>query len=386
MRTIQKKAVVKDSGIFVALFAREEALLCGAHQSRVSKGFIHQGGNGSEGYWSVQMALTVWWGLSKSGRERKKQGARITKDTHHPHTLQNAFLLSCFPGMGGRRGELGAHPPSYQSAPSTRSHLRKTPLPQYHAVPITQILGFTNIWNGWSTLGRLKVQHLSAATAQQQHKRIPGTVPGNKRPGQLTARKYEDSEYNLESRWLNSTIEINRYQDQLWKAIIQSWGMMDLIYRRRIQFKRYSRLNVATVMLWKGFSRHCEHLIESIMRCLWTFSYHFTMVIVNLQEKSLKRWAATAQKMWFSPAVETFTTPDLFWKTTYIQGSFLCFSTSHSGECSKIVKKRSVCGRRAFQVGQTVSQHGPADTVSGCAAVMSAHETRRGTKHSWFWV
>lgn len=62
----------------------------------------------------------------------------------------------------------------------------------------------------------------------------------------------------------------------------------------------------------------------------------------------------------------------------------VCFSRSHSNGCSKILKRRSVGSRRSFQVRQSVSQHGPADTVSGCAAVVSAHEARSGTKHSRF--
>lgn len=137
--------------------------------------------------------------------------------------------------------------------------------------------------------------------------RIPGSGPGNKSPGLLTARKYEDSECNLEWRWLNSTIEINRYQDQLWKAIIQSWGMVDLIYRRRIKFKCCSHLNFATVTFWKGFSRHCGHLIESVVCCLSTISCHFTLIHNGNSQstgKSLKRSAATTRKMCFSPLVE----------------------------------------------------------------------------------
>lgn len=55
------------------------------------------------------------------------------------------------------------------------------------------------------------------------------SVPDNKRLRLLTAlRKYED---NLELQRLECTIEINRSQDELWKAIIQSWGMMDFFYR-----------------------------------------------------------------------------------------------------------------------------------------------------------
>lgn len=100
---------------------------------------------------------------------------------------------------------------------------------------------------------------------------------------------------------------INRYLDQLWKAIIQSWGMMDLIYRRTIKVKCCSHLNVATVMFWRGFSRHSEHLIESIMRCLWTFSCHFSFIHNGNSQstgQSLKRWVATARKMCFSPLLE----------------------------------------------------------------------------------
>lgn len=118
-------------------------------------------GMGVRGYWSVQMAVTVWWGLSQSERERKN-GARNNKDAHL-HTLQNAFLLSCNPGMGGLPGELRAHPSSYQSALSPGSHLLSLST-TLRTDPLTQILVLTHIWNGWSMLGCLKVQHLSAAT------------------------------------------------------------------------------------------------------------------------------------------------------------------------------------------------------------------------------
>lgn len=83
--------------------------------------------------------------------------------------------------------------------------------------------------------------------------------------------------------------------------------MMDLIYRRRMKFKCCSHLSVATGIFWRGFSHHCKRLIESIMRCLWTFSCHFSFIHNGNSQsagKSLKRWAATAWKMCFSPLVE----------------------------------------------------------------------------------
>lgn len=180
-------------------FAREEALLCGAHQTRVSKGVIkmlRQGGNGSEGYWSVQMAVTVWWGLSKSGRERKN-GVRNNKNAHL-HTLQNAFLLSWNPGMGGLPGELRVHPSSYQFALSTGSHLRNTPLPQYHAENWphhTNTGAYTHLkWPVYVGVFEISASVSSSISGS------PGTVPGNKRPGLLTARKYETVNITLSGK------------------------------------------------------------------------------------------------------------------------------------------------------------------------------------------
>lgn len=155
---------------------------------------LRQGRNESEGYWSVQMAVTVWWGLSKSGRERKN-GARNNKDAHL-HTLQNAFLLSWNSGMGGLPGELRAHPSSYQFALSTGSHLRNTPLPQYHAENWPHHTN-TGAYTHLKWLVCVGVFEISASVSSSISG-SPGTVPGNKRPGLLTARKYEDSEYNLE--------------------------------------------------------------------------------------------------------------------------------------------------------------------------------------------
>lgn len=95
--------------VFLWLFC--SALPCVAHHNRISKGFImtpHQGGSGSEGYWSVQMAVTTWWGSLKVGSKRENRG-RNNKEAHHLHNLPNVFLLSSNSGMGGSPAELRAH-------------------------------------------------------------------------------------------------------------------------------------------------------------------------------------------------------------------------------------------------------------------------------------
>lgn len=40
---------------------------------------------------------------------KAKDSGRNNKETHHLHSLQNAFLLSSNPGMGGSPAELRAH-------------------------------------------------------------------------------------------------------------------------------------------------------------------------------------------------------------------------------------------------------------------------------------
>lgn len=55
---------------------------------------------------------------------------------------------------------------------------------------------------------------------------------------------------------------------------------------------------------------------------------------------------------------------------------FLCFSarkktTGSGGKCSKTPKQHE-----GYEVRETVSQLGPAGTVSGCAPVVSAHEVK----------
>lgn len=54
--------------------------------------------------------------------------------------------------------------------------------------------------------------------------------------------------------------------------------------------------------------------------------------------------------------------------------AFQCRSSRYS----EIVQEMIVESRGGFKVRETVSQLGPADTVTGCAPVMSAHEKKGG--------